>query len=134
MNNHHGSCLCGAVKFEIEGRFESFYLCHCQHCRKDTGSAHAANLFSSSAKVNWLAGADRVRSFTLPSTRHSRSFCSMCGSALPNIQMAGALTVVPTGCLDSPFDMRPTAHIFVGSKAGWDKDLERLPGFDGLPQ
>lgn len=48
---HAGSCLCGEVHYEIEGAFERFYLCHCTHCRKDTGSAHAANLFSSSAKL-----------------------------------------------------------------------------------
>jgi hypothetical protein len=40
-----GSCLCGAVSFEVSGAFDSFFLCHCSRCRKDTGSAHAANLF-----------------------------------------------------------------------------------------
>lgn len=48
---YSGSCLCGEVTFEIEGDFEDFYLCHCERCRKDTGSAHAANLFSSTAKL-----------------------------------------------------------------------------------
>lgn len=134
MNTHYGSCLCGAVKFEIDGDFESFYLCHCARCRKDTGSAHAANLFSSSAKVNWLAGENTVRSFTLPSTRHSRSFCSVCGSALPSIQMSGALTVVPAGCLDSAVAIRPTAHLFSSNKAIWDTALEKVPSFDSLPQ
>lgn len=133
MDKHYGSCLCGAVKFEIDGDFESFYLCHCGHCRKDTGSAHAANLFSGSAKINWLTGENKVQSFTLPSTRHSRSFCSVCGSALPNVQMAGALTVVPAGCLNSSVTMRPTAHIFTSSKANWDTALENLPIFDQLP-
>ena len=36
-NKHSGSCLCGAVRFEVAGDFERFYLCHCEHCRKDTG-------------------------------------------------------------------------------------------------
>jgi hypothetical protein len=35
---HYGSCLCGAVRFEVEGSFECFFLCHCSFCRKDTGS------------------------------------------------------------------------------------------------
>jgi hypothetical protein len=52
MNEHHsGSCLCGAVTFTVEGAFDRFYLCHCSHCRKDTGSAHAANLFASTAAL-----------------------------------------------------------------------------------
>jgi hypothetical protein len=41
---HLGSCLCGAVRFEVEGDFQQFYLCHCGRCRNDSGSAHAANL------------------------------------------------------------------------------------------
>ena len=53
---YKGSCLCGEVTFEIEGDFDNFYLCHCERCRKDTGSAHAANLFSSTAKLKWLSG------------------------------------------------------------------------------
>jgi len=45
MNEKAGSCLCKKINFEIEGEFDSFYLCHCGRCRKDTGSAHAANFF-----------------------------------------------------------------------------------------
>ena len=132
-NRHSGSCLCGEVRFEIDGEFERFYLCHCQHCRKDTGSAHAANLFSSSASLKWLAGEDKVRQFNLPSTRHSRNFCATCGSALPIVQMNGALLVVPAGSLNSEVPIRPNAHIFVSSRAGWDDALERVPRVDGLP-
>ncbi|MFN3455173.1 MAG: GFA family protein, partial [Pseudobdellovibrio sp.] len=45
-NNYLGSCLCGQVEFKIQGVLESFFLCHCKYCQKDTGSAHSANLFS----------------------------------------------------------------------------------------
>lgn len=96
-NLHSGSCLCGQVKYEIEGSFESFYLCHCSYCQKDTGSAHAANLFSSMAKLNWTAGKDKIKTFNLPSTQHTKSFCPECGSAVPNQQMNGKLLVVPAG-------------------------------------
>lgn len=132
MTNHFGSCLCGTVSFEVKGELDSFYLCHCQHCQKDTGSAHAANLFSHSAKLVWQSGADAVTSFTLPDTRHNRSFCKLCGSALPNTQTAGLL-VVPAGCLDTEITMLPTAHIFSSSKAAWDEGLEEVPKFEGLP-
>lgn len=131
--SHRGSCLCGAVRFEIQGRFERFFLCHCGHCRKDTGSAHAANLFSTSARLRWLSGEDRVTSFTLPSTRHSRSFCSTCGSALPRVQRDGALLVVPAGSLDSELLLRPDAHIFAASRARWDQALEQVPVIEGSP-
>jgi len=132
-DKHRGSCLCGAVRFEVEGDFERFYLCHCQHCRKDTGSAHGANLFSSSATLNWLAGEDKVTVFNLPNTRHRHCFCSTCGSALPDMQMNGTLLKVPAGGLDTEVDMRPDAHIFVASKANWDNALEDVPLIAKLP-
>jgi hypothetical protein len=133
VNRHAGSCLCSAVAFEIEGDFEHFYLCHCQYCRKDTGSAHAANLFSGTAVLRWIAGQDKVSQFDLPSTRHSRSFCSVCGSALPTLQMDGALLVAPAGSLNSNLAIRPEAHIFTSSRATWDQALESVPSMPGLP-
>lgn len=132
MSNYIGSCLCGTVSFEVKGDFDHFYLCHCQYCQKDTGSAHGANLFSRSAKLVWLSGADDVASFTLMGTHHSKSFCRLCGSALPNTQMP-SLLVVPAGCLDTEIEIAPTAHIFSSSKAGWDEGLGDLPTFEGLP-
>lgn len=133
MNNHLGSCLCGIVSFAIQGEFDSFYVCHCHHCQKDTGSAHGANLFSHSAKLVWLSGSDKVTSYTLPDTRHRKSFCKLCGSALPNTKISGLL-VVPAGCLDTEISILPTAQIFSSSKASWTVELESVAQFDGLPK
>jgi len=133
MTKHVGSCLCGIVKFEVHGDFDSFYLCHCKYCQKDTGSAHAANLFSQSAKLTWLAGVDAVTSFTLPGTRHNKSFCRSCGSALPNALLTGLL-VVPAGCLDTEVSVSPTAHIFTSSRAIWEGAIGDAPEFGGLPE
>jgi hypothetical protein len=128
-----GSCLCGEVQFEVLGDFESFFLCHCRRCQKDTGSAHAANLFSSTATIKWLSGKGNIKTFHVPATRHEKSFCSECGSALPRLQLNGTLLVVPAGSLDSVLATRPNAHIFVASGADWDVHLEGVPRFDELP-
>jgi hypothetical protein len=130
---HYGSCLCGAVRFEVEGSFERFFLCHCSFCRKDTGSAHGANLFSTTARLTWLAGEDQVTTYHLPSTRHAKSFCKTCGSALPRLHAGTTALIVPAGSLESPLMMRPDAHIFVASRADWDRELETVPTFDRLP-
>jgi hypothetical protein len=132
MNVHLGSCLCRAVTFQVHGDFDSFYLCHCHYCQKDTGSIHAANLFSHAAKLTWLSGADAVTSFKLPNTRHHRSFCKRCGSALPDTQITGML-VVPAGCVDTEITIKPTAHIFTASKATWSEATETAPTFARLP-
>jgi hypothetical protein len=128
-----GSCQCSAVRFEISGSFDAFFLCHCSRCRKDTGSAHGANLFSATAKIAWLSGQDNVKTYRVPDTHHEKSFCAECGAALPRVQMNGALLVVPAGSLDSPIDMRPNAHICCASRAPWDSHLEDIPQMDGLP-
>lgn len=113
---NQGSCLCGQVSFQTQGDFDSFFLCHCKFCQKDTGTAHAANLFSTQAKIKWLSGKDKIKTFNLPSTKHAKSFCSECGSALPIEQMQGKLLVVPAGSLDTEILIKPNAHIFYRAK------------------
>ncbi len=130
---YSGSCLCGNVHFEIEGTFEDFYLCHCEKCRKDTGSAHAANLFSTKATLKWLSGENHVKTYNHKGEGHIKNFCETCGSALPNIQMDGTLLVVPAGSLDSDVDIKPSGHIFYDSKANWDQDLEKAKKFKDYP-
>ena len=129
---HKGTCLCGKVAFEVEGDFENFYLCHCERCRKDSGSAHAANLFSMTADLRWLSGEEYVRVFDLEG--HIKSFCINCGSALLNIQMNETLLVVPAGSLDSDVPIRPDGHIFYANRANWDAGLENITIFDSLPE
>ena len=130
---HYGSCLCGKVTFEVSGEFEQFFLCHCEHCRKDTGSAHAANLFSSTAKLTWLTGENLVRIYNHKNEGHIKSFCSECGSAMPNIQMDGTLLVVPAGSLDVDVSIKPSGHIFCDNRANWDDGLEQIRQFKKLP-
>ena len=128
---HAGSCLCGEVRYEVRGPFERFYLCHCSHCRKDTGSAHAANLFSSSAKLTWLSGLASVATYTLPGTRHTRGFCALCGSALP--VASHDMIVVPAGSLDTDISLVPDGNIFTASRAAWDHDLHAAQDFPTFP-
>jgi hypothetical protein len=129
--NHAGSCLCGEVRYEVHGPLERFYLCHCPRCRKDTGSAHAANVFSSSATLTWLAGAASVATYRLPGTRHVRSFCGTCGSALP--VACDDMIVVPAGSLDTGLALSPDGNIFTASRAPWDHDLDAAPDFPAFP-
>ncbi len=132
MNTHHaGSCLCGAVHYTVEGSFERFYLCHCSRCRKNTGTAHAANLFSATAKLTWLAGESAITTYRVPGTRHIRNFCATCGSALPFASTH--MLVVPAGSLDTDIALVPDGNIFSGSRATWDNDLGSVPEFAAFP-
>lgn len=130
---YRGGCLCGAVRFEVIGRFEAFFLCHCTRCRHATGSAHAANLFSGTARVRWAAGGHEVRTFRLSETRHARAFCGACGSPVPSVQLNGALLVVPAGSLDAPQGLPTPSHIHCADGAAWAEHLATAPRFAQLP-
>ncbi|MCB9536031.1 MAG: GFA family protein [Myxococcales bacterium] len=130
---HQGGCLCGAVRFEVTGPFDAFMLCHCSRCRRDTGSVHAANLFSGSATLRWASGGRLVRSFRLAGTRHERAFCGQCGAAVPSVQMEGALLVVPAGSLDETDRLPPPTHIFCADAAAWEPGVAAAPRFAKLP-
>ena len=132
MSDYQGSCLCGVVTFSIKGQFDSFYLCYCSSCQKDSGSAHAANLFSQSAVLNWNSGLDAVTTFNLPGSRHSKSFCKHCGSAVPGSEIPGVL-MVPAGSLDCEVDISPTARIFTARQHSWVRNINSVPEYAELP-
>jgi len=131
---YKGSCLCKGIKFKVIGEFEHFYLCHCRYCQKDTGSAHAANLFSTTTSLEWVKRETELRIFQPPKSNHTKAFCVNCGSALPNLQMEGKLLVVPAGSLDTKLTKWPDAHIFISNKASWDKALEEVSKQKRFPE
>ncbi len=74
-NKHHGSFLCGRVKYELSGYFPSFFLCHFNRCQKDTGFVHAANLFAKASTLTWLQGESDVKTYQHSNTMHTKIFC-----------------------------------------------------------
>ncbi len=133
-HKYQGSCLCGEVKYELSGDFQFFYLCHCTRCQKDTGSAHAANLFAKANTLTWLRGENDVKTYQHLNSMHVKSFCQECGSALPAISESLNIVVVPAGSLDSPIPIEPTAKIYVSHRANWSKKLGNIPSYDESPE
>ena len=131
---HTGSCLCGAVRYEIEGALGRTYYCHCSRCRKASGSAFAANAVIAPAQFRITKGKDLLASYTA-ATGARRGFCSICGS--PLVASNGEQMRVRLGSLDTPLDAPLDMHIFTASKAEWHcihDDLpqhEERPGDDG---
>lgn len=123
-----GSCLCGAVKFEIAPPSTAFRYCHCTRCRKTTGAAHAANLFLPAGQFRWLAGESLLKQFDLPGAkRFAVKFCSQCGTRMPHQVTGTGNMLIPAGVLDAVPDLRPDGSIFWGSKAGWFVETTELP-------
>lgn len=116
-----GECLCGAVKFEIEGKLPNLYQCHCSLCRKATGSSANAATFVSQESFRWLSGQEAISSFQKP-TGYRSDFCSTCGSPVPNQLRGMNLIWVPAGLLEDSFDAAVNVHLHLGSAASWERD------------
>lgn len=115
-----GSCLCNLVSFEISGPFDSFYFCHCSCCQKNSGSAHAANLFGGPNSITWLTGKEHIKNFELSETTYfNKSFCLNCGSPVPHKAKSGNFFIIPAGTLNSDPDLKPQYTIFWGNRATW---------------
>ena len=124
-----GSCLCGGIQFEIEGRVSPIAQCHCSLCRKASGGAGNASLLTAARSLRWLRGQELVRSWRKPSGGGTE-FCSVCGSPVPRIHPNGKIMGVPAGLLDDDPGVPVGQHIFVGSKASWDQIGGSAPQYD----
>ena len=124
---HTGSCLCGAVKYEVRGDFQQAVYCHCQRCRKAGGSAFASNAVAATKDFVVVQGQESLKKFSTPAGVH-RFFCSNCGSPIISTRdTLPDIVRVRLGTLDSPLAAGPSAHIFVGSKAEWWTIRDQLP-------
>ena len=128
-----GSCLCGAVRYTVTGEERHFYHCHCQRCRKASGTGHASNLFVR-GPVTWISGEELVRTFKLPEAqRFSNTFCTRCGGRVPRFVEEFQVSFIPAGSLDDEPSIRPEARVFLGSRASWSCGTSDIPCFDEYP-
>ena len=120
-----GSCLCGAVRFEVAGELPGPDACHCSQCRKQTGHYFASTNVPRGAltihgedKIAWYRSSEKVR----------RGFCSVCGSVLFWDPLERGWTSVAMGGFETPTGTRLEMHIHVADKGDY-YDIA-----DGLPQ
>ena len=125
MTELRGGCLCGGVKYRIEGEVSAPIACHCSQCARTSGnyatmtSCRTADLtVEPSETLTWFRSSPEVE----------RGFCSRCGGNVFWRQDPGGETYVTAGTLDQPTGLRLAEHIFVASRSDY-YDIA-----DGLPQ
>lgn len=126
---YQGSCLCGAVRFRIQGELAPIQVCHCGQCRKAQGGPFASNIPVAQSAFELLSGSDRLRAFE-SSPGKQRVFCSHCGSPLysHSEKLPGVLRI-RAGTLDGELLARPEVHYYTASKANWWDICDALPRF-----
>ena len=126
-----GACYCRTVQYAVEDAFEYAMNCHCSNCRRTTGSAFKPFAGLPRAKLRLTAGADAL--LVYGDETGNNTHCKLCGSLLYSVTRAGRYVHVPMGTLIDTPSIRPSAHIFVGSKAPWFTITDDLPQHDEFP-
>jgi hypothetical protein len=123
-----GRCGCGAVRYRVADEFRYAQNCHCSQCRAATGSAFKPFAGIEREKLQVTEGSDSLLVFGEEDLNDTR--CAACGSLLFSVVRDGAYVHVALGSLVDAPSLRPTVHIFVGSKAPWFEITDDLPQFE----
>lgn len=104
-----GSCLCGAVAFEVTGPLRAVVACHCTQCRKQTGS----NMHATVAKdADFRMTSDRGLKWYRASEHAKRGFCGECGSVLFWKGNGRDSISITAGSIDGATGLQLEGHIF----------------------
>lgn len=129
-----GKCLCGAVRYSCTGEPAMAGHCHCEDCRRSSGSGHCSHLAVPEGTVT-LSG--ETKAYTRPAdsgnvvTRH---FCPTCGAAVFSVNAAMPdMIFLRASSLDDLEVFKPQMHVFVSRAASWDRRDDALPAFDTMP-
>jgi hypothetical protein len=122
-----GRCECGTVSYTVADEFLYAANCHCSRCRAATGSAFKpfGGIEREKLELTGHPALLIVGNETLNDTR-----CASCGSLLFSVVRDGEYVHVALGSLVDAPSIRPTEHIFVGSKAPWFEITDDLPQFE----
>lgn len=129
-----GGCLCGAVRYTCSAEPQMAGHCHCEDCRRSSGTGHSSHLGVPEASVA-LEGATKGYARAADSgnvvTRH---FCPNCGAALfsANSAMPGMM-FLRASSLDDLEVFKPQMHVYTSRAASWDARREDLPAFEIMP-
>jgi len=132
MQLRHGQCSCGSVAFNFSSDNLYAYQCHCSIGRKATGSAFSTKIMASEAGFEWAHGQEMVATYTKESG-YKVSFCSHCGSPVPNKFRGLPLYTVPAGSLEDSDSLEVVVHLHLRSKVARDREPSTGHQFGEIP-
>jgi len=127
-----GSCLCGAVQYEIAQLDGPIGHCHCHTCRKANAAAFTSTAWVSREHFKWTKGQDKLSSYE-SSPGKFRRFCSVCGSHLVAERSGQPQVILRVATLDDDPGNRPVGHIWVSHDVPWLRDDGEIPSYAEWP-
>ena len=123
-----GGCLCGAVRYQIQGPLRSVMNCHCSQCRRTSGHFVAA---TAAQRDDFSLTTATGLSWYQSSATAQRGFCKICGSSLFWQGLDKPYIAIMAGTLDQPTHLETVAHIFVDDAGDYYHLDDGLPQFGG---
>ncbi len=127
---HTGSCLCGAVRFDVLGDLPAPDACHCNQCRKTSGHYFVSTDLPRSSltiqgaeNIAWYRSSEKVR----------RGFCKTCGASLFWDPAERDWIGVAMGAFDEPTNTELHVHVYVCEKGDYYEIADRAPQYETTP-
>lgn len=128
-NQHQGSCLCGAVNYQVDGELKALTHCHCTRCRKGHGAAFATYASTLRSNINVTDHGKMLKGYE-SSPGVLRQFCGQCGSSLFWHRADGEFREwlsIAIATLDTPLVAPKQKHLCVAMKADWHAITDQFP-------
>lgn len=127
-------CLCGAVRYEVDGEPIMTGHCHCLDCQRASGAGHATHAFFPETAVRISGRLSEYSGLADSGARVTRSFCPTCGSWIfaRSSNMAGGMTIC-VGTLDEPDKIAMQMRVYDKRRRIWDVVDPNLPAFETMP-
>jgi hypothetical protein len=124
-----GGCLCGAIRYRLDGIPQSSVVCHCTSCRRASGAPSVAWITVYARQFEILSG-DPQSIESSPGI--TRQFCGRCGSALTYHTRKSSDSIdVTTATLDDPNQFPPTGDVWLEDKLAWQPTDPEIAKFIG---
>lgn len=129
-----GGCLCGSLRYEVEGKPLFTGYCFCADCRKASGSGFIPFMGFASSAVRFSGEARQFRSKSYKGTDSVRNFCPVCGGLVFGGEVGKDDShTIYAGSLDDPTSFHPEIAIFTRDRPAWVALPPDLPVFDTMP-
>jgi hypothetical protein len=127
VTTYTGQCLCGGVRFEINGELAAIQICYCKQCQRAQGTALATNIPVAVSAFRLICGDELIRGYE-SSPGKQRCFCGICGSPLySKRESLPDVLRIRAGLLDGALATQPVAHFHTDSKPNWWQIRDDLP-------
>jgi hypothetical protein len=115
-----GGCQCGAVRYRLTGTPQWLTICHCNECKRQSGSAFGMSLRMRACDVELISGELREWSRAADSgVKVSGFFCPTCGTRMWHEPVGSGFLHIKPGTLDAPSRFEPKYEAWIERKAGW---------------